>query len=380
MKACRGQKAPGALVFEKTYPNEKFDAFVDIVKLFLDESGVKDRRPAAACLAVAGPVKSNSVTLTNRGWSTIEGKKLERQLGIERVKLVNDFVGTGFGLLTLNSSNPKEIRVVQGGTPKLGGPIACIGAGTGLGEVYLAPNGPGTHDYEAFPTEGGHTDWAPKNEVEFGLMQFLKEKFGEPNRVSVERVVSGPGLATAYEYMAKAFPDQVNNEFHARFEAAGDLNAREVAVGAKEGDVLCKKVMELFAKEYGYEAANAALKYGPTGGLYLAGGIAPKNPELIADEGSPFLCAYADKGRMKGVVGDIPLFMVLNEEVGLRGAHLVAFKLWTEIRGSLAGASVRCADDKSNKKIPYLCSTGGALGLIALGGLIGIIASRALTK
>ena len=137
-------------------------------------------------------MKNNKVKFTNReGWD-IDGASIGREIGIPKVKLINDFVAVGYGILTLNPQ--KECVTLQEGNVDEEGPIACLGAGTGLGQCYVVPvNNVGT--YHSFASEGGHIEYAPRDEIQFGLQTFLKEKFEEPNRISVERIVSGIGLA-----------------------------------------------------------------------------------------------------------------------------------------------------------------------------------------
>lgn len=147
--------------------------------------------PDCACFAVAGPVSNNCVRFTNlESWS-IDGDELQASLGIKRVRLVNDFLAVGYGLLTLDEA--KECYVLQHAQKQVNAPIACIGAGTGLGECFLTPDIDGT--YTCFPSEGGHAEFAPKDEIEMELLHHLKERFIQRHRISVERVVSGSGLA-----------------------------------------------------------------------------------------------------------------------------------------------------------------------------------------
>jgi glucokinase len=148
------------LIFKKAYQNQAFASFADIVTAFLKEANVSTA-PVAACFAVAGPVAHNRVCFTNINW-TLDGELLSKDLGIKSVLLVNDFVAQGYGLLTLDEEN--ECHVIQQAPKQLNAPIACIGAGTGLGECYLTPvDDKGA--YRCFASEGGHAEFAPRNEV-----------------------------------------------------------------------------------------------------------------------------------------------------------------------------------------------------------------------
>ncbi len=133
---------------------------------------------------------------------------MAKDLGLKKVQLINDFVALGYGLLTVDRKNSKEVRVLQDAPVQPGAPIATIGAGTGLGECFLTP-GEGGH-YVAYPSEGGHAEFPPRTETEFQLLEFLKRRYEQKHRVSVERVVSGPGIANVYDFLAEHYPDQVD--------------------------------------------------------------------------------------------------------------------------------------------------------------------------
>jgi len=212
-----------------------------------------------------------------------------------------------------------------------GAPIACVGAGTGLGECFSTTTDAGA-PYETFASEGGHGDWAPRSALEVELLEFMKAKFGQRHRVSVERVISGPGLATMYEFFSGRFPEKVLAEVHAQIEGAGEFKGKVIAQHSSKGGgaphcELCKLTMDTFATAYGAEAGVAALKWIPLGGLYIAGGLTPKNLHLLKGESSLFMQAFHDKGRLSPLLKRVPVYAVLAEDIGQRGAHLVAFRL-----------------------------------------------------
>lgn len=189
-----GTKAPGESIFHKVYSNENFTNFIDVMKCFLNESKElynSSQSPITACIAVAGPVKNNSVSFTNRQDWSIDGNNIASVFGIQKVVLINDFVANGYGLLTLQEND--DYIVLQQGSKDKNSPIACIGAGTGLGQCYLTPDHDGT--YTCFPSEGGHCDFTPRNQLEVDLQNYLKVKFNQSYRISMERIVSGIGLA-----------------------------------------------------------------------------------------------------------------------------------------------------------------------------------------
>ena len=264
--------------------------------------------PSAACLAVAGPVERNAVSFTNRDW-VIDGGALERRFGIGKVRLVNDFVANGYGLLTLDEA--KECVTLQAAPKVAGAPMACVGAGTGLGECFSTASAEGS-PYETFASEGGHSDWAPRTALEVELLGFLKDRFGQKHRVSVERVISGPGLATMYDFFSARFPDKVVAEVHAAVGAAGELKGKVIAQHSAPGAApfceLCRLTMETFATAFGAEAASAALKWVPLGGLYIAGGMTPKNLRLLEGADSLFMRAFGDKGRLSPLLKRVPVY------------------------------------------------------------------------
>jgi len=258
-----GALAPGSKLFEMKYLNHEYPSFVDVLQKFLLEAKVK-KPPVTACFAVAGPVSDNKVTFTNRASWSIDGALIETELGIQKVRLINDFLAVGYGLLTLDeeveciclqvSQIPHCLGVLlysaltlscisQRGKRNLSSPIACIGAGTGLGECFLAPDNDGT--YLCFPSEGGHADFAPRGPVEEGLLQYLKEKFKQAYRVSVERVVSGTGLVNIYEYLAATRPAEVDAEIQKKVDEDGELAGATIATNTQ--NAICRDAMQLFA-------------------------------------------------------------------------------------------------------------------------------------
>lgn len=187
-------------------------------------------------LAIAGPVRNNQVGMSNLHDIVIDGnaiashKYCKGDQYLKRIKvctIINDFVAQGYGCLTLKKSEVVELCPGSHHKTDPTGPIVCVGAGTGLGECFLTPDSEGT--YTCFPSEGGHVEWAPRNDLEIRLWKYLKQKFNYAHRVSVERVVSGRGLANCYEFLAKEFPDRVDPKMHAEFETATALQGKVVS-------------------------------------------------------------------------------------------------------------------------------------------------------
>eukprot|EP00184_Porphyridium_aerugineum_P008127 CAMPEP_0184692382 /NCGR_PEP_ID=MMETSP0313-20130426/888_1 /TAXON_ID=2792 /ORGANISM="Porphyridium aerugineum, Strain SAG 1380-2" /LENGTH=488 /DNA_ID=CAMNT_0027150209 /DNA_START=49 /DNA_END=1515 /DNA_ORIENTATION=+ len=336
------------VVHINTYWNDDFPSFYAVLSKFLGEIWEGQHDPIlAACFAVAGPVKNDYINFTNReGW-IIDAKDIENNMNFGKVFLVNDFAANGYGIKTL----AREDLVVLQDKPALpGAPIALVGAGTGLGECYVTPQNPGVDDnnYHVFSSEGGHVDFAPRNDLEVRLLKWFRKKLSdmplqsatsidasqltslrqcytnpEP-RVSVERIVSGRGLVNVYEFLCDEFPDRINQGLHEQIMNSKD-KARVISVCINDYP-LASDALDIMLSAYGSEVGNAALKYLPSGGLYIAGGIAPKNIGRITSSDSLFMKALFDKGRLKGLIENLPIYVVMKEDVGLRGAHALAFR------------------------------------------------------
>jgi len=308
---------------EATFPSQDFPDLTPIVRQFLSQCP-EVPEIAAACFGIAGPVVDNTCELTNISWS-LQGSRLEQELNIPKVNLINDFAAIGYSVLGLG---PDDLHTLQDCDPHLEAPIAVLGAGTGLGEGFLIPqNG----RYQVFASEGGHADFAPRNELEFQLLNYLRQRH-QIQRVSIERVVSGQGIISIYEFLRdrQTAPESAHlvEVFQTwRHELGQDEKtidpAAEISKAALAGeDYLCEKTMELFVSAYGAEAGNLALKLLPYGGLYVAGGIAAKILPLLKT--GLFLRSFLNKGRITPLLEQIPVHIVLNPQVGLLGSLLYA--------------------------------------------------------
>lgn len=315
---------------EARYQSAEFPDLVPIVQNFLSAAATVSGRqpgPEAACFSIAGPVVDNKSSLTNLSW-ILDAVRLQQDLSIDRVGLINDFVAVGRGIEGLK---PEDLHTLQVGDPEVNAPAAVIGAGTGLGEGFLVQqNG----RYQVYPTEGGHTDFAPRSELEFRLLKYLREKL-DINRISVERVVSGMGIASIYQFLRdqqemRESPDVAEairtwEREVGKSEKTVDPAAVIAKAAAEQRDRLCEETMKLFVDAYGAEAGNLALKLLPFGGLYIAGGVAAKNLPLM--QSGIFINSMRDKGRMRPLMERIPVHVVLNQQVGLIGAALTAARL-----------------------------------------------------
>ena len=308
-------------VQEKQFVSAEFVDLVPMVKSFMTEFSLE--QPSSACFAIAGPVVNNQSHLTNLNWQ-LTTERLEQELGIEKVSLLNDFAANSYGVLGLKES---ELAVLQPGKAIPEQTIAVIGAGTGLGESFLICQ---KGQYNVFPSEGGHADFAPRNDLELELWRYLYQKLGQKH-ISVERVVSGQGIIGIYQFLRDTEFAPENKVIAPKIRAwetsaeSGIDPGQVIALGSQEEkDPLCVKAIAMFVEAYGAAAGNLALKVLPFGGIYIAGGIAAKNLEAIKQ--GNFLKAFADKGRMDHLLKDIPIYVVLNPQVGLLGSILYALK------------------------------------------------------
>ncbi len=310
---------------EATYVSADYPDLVPIVEEFLAQT--QQPSPEIACFAIAGPVINNTSNLTNLNWIKLDTNRLAKELNLKKVSLINDFAAVSYGILALKES---DIYTLQSAPVQPDTPIAILGAGTGLGEGFLVPQGSG---YQVFPTEGGHTDFAPTTDLEFQLLRNLQQRFNIAH-VSVERVVSGQGIVAIYQFLrdiqfAEENPKigQKIRQWEANsFPVEQQIDpAAIIALTATTGnDPLCSKTMDMFIEAYAAEAGNLALKFLPYQGLYIAGGIAAKILPLIKE--SAFIKVFQRKGRMASLLEKVPVHVVLNPQVGLLGSILYALK------------------------------------------------------
>jgi glucokinase len=288
-------------------PTEGHGSLEDLLAQFL-KSGTDTISSAA--FGIAGPVFDNRVRGTNLPW-IVDAERVARAIGVPRVALINDLEATSLGLEALEA---RDLVTLQGGTADAHGAIAVIAAGTGLGEGYAT-----RESGRLLPraSEGGHGDFAPNSGDEVDLLLYLQARFG--GHVSWERVLSGPGISNVYEFLRDT-GRAAEPEWLAAERAAGDPNR---AIGNADGKAdIATRALDLFISVYGAEAGNLALRYMATGGVYVAGGIAPKMRARFED--GRFLAAFRAKGRLAPLLREIPVQLVLNERTALLGAALLA--------------------------------------------------------
>lgn len=304
------------LVYERRFDSMAHGDFNGIVREFLRAA---EFLPAvaqpivAACFGVAGPIHGQSAKITNLPW-TIHAGAVGAEFGIVSVRLINDFVAVGHGIEALRQD---DLVTLQAGEEETCGPRVVLGAGTGLGEGILVWR---DGHYQALPSEGGHADFAPTDAEQIGLLQYLLPLFGH---VSYERILSGAGLVKIFEYLASGRENSGSQLLQAM--RAGDPAAAISEYGLDGRDPVAHRALDLFVAIYGAQAGNLALTGLATGGVYVAGGIAPKIIARLRQGG--FVNAFNDKGRFAPLMRRMPVRVVMNQKVGLSGAALVAGRM-----------------------------------------------------
>ena len=297
----------GSTVVQKSYPSGKYGSLEAILAEFVAEH----RPPEAvthACFGVAGPVAGGRVETPNLAWK-VHDATLAETLGVERVGLINDLEATAYGVEVLKEA---QLHTLNEGRAGQAGHRALIAAGTGLGMAGIFWDGA---YYRPMASEGGHADFAPRDEREVALLRYLAEKFG--GHVSAERVLSGPGLFNIYSFLRDTGASE-EPEWLAEEIKGGDKTAA-VSKAALAGSAgIAVEALDMFAAIYGAVAGNLALTFKSAGGLYVGGGIAPKILDKLKD--GAFVNAYKDKGRLSSLVESIPVHVILDDKTALYGA------------------------------------------------------------
>ncbi|MBM4367926.1 MAG: glucokinase [Deltaproteobacteria bacterium] len=287
LAAWRDSPATGGLADERHYPSAEHSNLATILHRWLSDTGV---RPSAACLAVAGPVTDNCCVATNLPW-VVDGESLARELGFP-VRIVNDFYAAARGIALLGAG---DLVKVGGGEPVPGAPVAVLGAGTGLGEAFIVGG-------KVVPGEGGHCELGASNEREARLVAWLVATEG---RASWEHVLSGAGLVRLARFLALEGPVPVPTWL--------DEAGAPARVAATDPEAV-----RWFCELYGAEAGNMALRVLARGGVYVAGGIAPRM--LPALQAGGFRRRFEAKGKLGAAIADVPAYVVTHPGLGLLGA------------------------------------------------------------
>ncbi len=305
------QGSPLVPFFERSYHTKEFPTLNGLLADFLSGQSV---RLTGASFGIAAPIVDGHADAPNFPWH-VAVSDLRQYLKISHVGLINDLQAMALGVGTLP---PESLALLNEGHRQPQGDQAVIAAGTGLGEAALVRD---AQQRRVIPSEGGHVDFAPRNECELELLRVLWKRFG---RVSYERVLSGPGLQNIYaflrDYRRAPEPPAVTENMR-----LSDPAAVITDFGLSGNDPICREALEMFASIYGAEAGNLALKFFATGGIFVGGGIAPKILGVLKAGG--FMEAFTDKGRLAPLMRSIPVQVILDPRAPLFGAAQYGFTL-----------------------------------------------------
>jgi len=287
----------------KVYPSRGHSGPEEIVRVFLDEFKYPIE---SACFGIAGPIRDGRVETPNLPW-VVEAKRMASVIGVDSVQLINDLEANAHGIAVLEDSDLVTLAV---GAPSSTGNRGLISAGTGLGMAGLLkePNG-----FQPMASEGGHTDFGPRNELEIQLLEHLLKKF---DHVSWERVLSGPGLFNIYEFLRDT--GKADEPVWLAGQVASEGTAAVSKAGMEGSAAIAVEALDLFCSIYGAAAGNLALTVVATNGLFLGGGIAPRLLKKLQEPG--FMKAFLAKGRVASLLATVPVRVITNDKTALLGA------------------------------------------------------------
>jgi glucokinase len=312
-----------AQVRDHKFPATEFATLDEVVKAFLAQGGETKEEIIAACFGCPGPVRDGRLKLTNLPW-TLDERDLQKMLGIEHIFLINDLEANGYGIPELAL---ESVFTLHAGDPRSVGHRGLVSAGTGLGEALLIWDSK-KQRHTPIPSEGGHCDFAPRNDREIALLNYLRQTL--KGRVSFERVVSGIGIKNVYAFLR----DDQNLEEPSWLRERMLLEDPNAVIGqcAEDGtSEICFETLQIFTSAFGAEAGNIALKVLALGGIYLGGGIAPKILKTMKN--GEFMHAFLDKGRLSPLLEALPVRIILDDTCALLGAAAFAEARAAEISG-----------------------------------------------
>jgi glucokinase len=292
-------------VVEKVYPSQDHSGLAEIVTAFVKTEGIPVH---SACFGVAGPVRGGRSKISNLPW-TIDSRQLAQQLKLDSVGLINDLEAYAYGVDALES---KDLVTLREGSTDAEGNRAVIAARTGLGVAGLYWDG---FRHHPFACEGGHTDFSPRNDLEIELFRYVLKKYGH---VSSERILSGPGIKNIYDFLRDAKKAEEPAWLKEQMDKTHDAPALISQTALEKKAPICEQTFSVFASVYGAKTGDFALNFMSTGGIFICGIIAARNLPLINNP--VFMESFLSKGRMRGLLEDMPVKVVLNDDCGLMGA------------------------------------------------------------
>ena len=292
-------------VVEKTYMSQQHDGLSGILADFIKTEGIPVH---SACVGVAGPVRAGRSKISNLPW-VIDARDLATQLRLNSVGLLNDLEAYAYGVDGLES---KDFIALSEGAEDAEGNRAVISAKTGLGMAGLYWDG---FRHHPFACEGGHADFAPRDDLQMELLAYLQKKYG---RISCERILSGPGIKNIYDFLRDAHKAEEPEWLGAQMSTAADPPALISQLGLEGKAAICDQALSIFVSVFGAETGNCALNFMSTGGIFIGGSIAAKIVPKMKDP--RFLESFLDKGRMAAILKDMPVKIVANDDCGMIGA------------------------------------------------------------
>jgi glucokinase len=292
-------------VVEKTYPSQEYGGLSEILPQFIRGEGIAVH---SACFGVAGPVRAGRSKISNLPW-TIDSRELAKQLKLNSVGLLNDLEAYAYGIDALQSA---DFVTISEGSEDAEGNRAVISARTGLGVAGLYWDG---FRHHPFACEGGHADFAPRNDLQMELLIYLQKKYG---RISCERLLSGPGIRNIYEFLRDTHKADEPEWLRDQLKAAHDPSPIISQLALEGKAAICDHTLATFVSIFGAETGNCALRYMTTGGIFIGGIIAAKIVDKMKDP--IFMKSFLDKGRMEALLRDMPVKVIVNDNCGLIGA------------------------------------------------------------
>ena len=292
-------------VVEKIYMSQQETGLPDIISNFVKSEGIPVH---SACFGVAGPVRGGRSKISNLAW-TIDSAELATMLKLKSVGLINDLEAFAYGIDGLES---KDFVTLSAGSEDAIGNRAVISARTGLGVAGLYWDG---FRHHPFACEGGHSSFSPSNEMEIELLQYLHKKYG---RVSCERVLSGPGIKNIYDFLRDTKKAEEPGWLKEQLATSHDAPALISQLALENKSAVCEQALSIFVGIYGSQTGDCALNFMSTGGIFIGGSIAAKIVPRMKDP--IFMQSFLDKGRMRGLLQDMPVKIVLNDDSGILGA------------------------------------------------------------
>jgi glucokinase len=309
------ESGPRRPLHKELFPSKDYPTLEAIVASYLQ---AKDVEVSHAVFGVAGPVVRDRAAITNLPW-VLDGRQLEQAFSFERAHLLNDLQAVATAIPILEE---EDVVTLHAGQAEPGGTIGVIAPGTGLGQAYLVWQG---QRYQAFPSEGGHADFAPDGALQVALLSYLLARY---EHVSYERVCSGMGIPNLYAFLQESgrYPEPA--WLREQVAGAADPTPLIVRAAQQEQAAIASATLELFVNILAREAGNLALKLLATGGIYLGGGIPPRILDRL--QAPSFVAEFQDKGRFRPLLEQVPLRVITNDEAALIGAAQDGFLLLQE--------------------------------------------------